>query len=81
MFIKVDVEVTPNLARRFNIPLTGFSVQLPIVVLLKNGAEIDRYPINDKNGVPVKVRHYKEKEIVNNFKIDTIYHQTSTNKK
>lgn len=70
------MENFPVLAKRYSIDVSGYFVQLPIVVLLKNGNEIVRYPANDKNGKPMTVKHYKEKEIIKNFDLENIYLNT-----
>jgi hypothetical protein len=53
--------------------MDSFVVNLPLVVLYRNGEEVFRYPTNDKNGKPIPVRHYKEKEIIRVFDLETIY--------
>ncbi len=75
-YAKIDVDVSPEIAVKYNIITSGIHVQLPLAVLFKNGEEVKRYPWNDKSGKPIKVKFYKEKEIIKYFNLDEIYYQT-----
>jgi hypothetical protein len=56
--------------------INALSVHIPLVILFRNGEEVFRYPINDKNGKPISVKHYKEKEIIRLFDLETIYNNS-----
>jgi hypothetical protein len=72
-FAKVDADAYPSLAERNGLNMDGLYVSLPLIILYRNGEEVFRYPANDKNGKPISVKHYKEKEIIRMFDLETIY--------
>ena len=80
-FARIDVDVSPDIAAKNKVITSGIYVQLPILILFKNGEEVARYPWNDKNAKPTKVKFYKEKEIIKYFDLEDIYHKSiSVNK-
>jgi hypothetical protein len=60
---------------KFGLNMDSISISLPLIILFRNGEEAFRYPANDKNGRPIPVRHYKEKEIIRIFNLETIYNR------
>ena len=75
-FIKIDVDLLPELADRYKISDSFFSSQLPVILLFKNGLEIYRFPGYDSNGKIQSVRVYKEKEIIRLFDLERIHNET-----
>ena len=75
-FAKIDVELLPQIAQEYEISTSAFFSVLPVIILLKNGEMTDKYPHNDKNGKPLKVKYYREKEIVNIFNLENLYLDT-----
>ena len=75
-FALVDIDIVPGIAKEYNVPVSGFFIQLPMIIMFKNGVEDGRYPAFQKKGVPYQVRCYKEKDIVNLFDLDKIYNET-----
>lgn len=76
-FAGVDVDGSADIAAKYKVINSGIHIQLPILVLIKNGEEVKRYPWNDKNGKPLKVKFYKEKEIIKYFDLEDLYHKTN----
>ncbi len=75
-FALLDVDITPSIAREYKVPISGFSVQLPMLIMFKNGVIEERYPSFQKDGVPYQVKCFKEKDLVKLFNIEKIYNDT-----
>ena len=75
-FAKIDVDLNENLCSKYKIYLTGYKINLPYCILFVNGEEKERYPGFDKHGNSLKVKYYREKEIVSIFGLDEIYEKT-----
>lgn len=75
-FGKVDVDANQSLANKYWIKTSGFKINLPYVIMFINGKEDERYPGNDKEGKPLQVRYYREKEIARIFNLNEIYNAT-----
>jgi len=78
-FALIDIDIIPGIAKEHNVPISGFFIQLPMLIMFKNGLEEERYPNFQKKVVPYQVRCYKEKDIANLFELEKIYHETLSN--
>ena len=58
------------LADRYRINTGSYSRQLPSIVLLENGREVQRFPIITKEGKIGKVIRYSGREIANYFELE-----------
>lgn len=72
-FFKINVDNFDKLTKKYNIKLDGFVVELPIVLMFKDGSEFKRYPPIDKNGNTTSARYYSKKELIKYFELDRIY--------
>lgn len=74
------MEVNPDIAKKYNIQITGLSVQLPVLILLKNGKFEDelRYPMADSKGKSLNVKYYSESKIVKLFDLEKLYLRLSS---
>lgn len=75
-FGKVDVDANESIANKFKIKTSGFKINLPYIIMFINGKEEERYPGNDKDGKPLQVRYYREKEIARIFDLEEVYNRT-----
>ena len=62
------------------VEIKGFAVELPIVVLYKNGIEFKRYPSKDKKGNTYQAKYYSKKVIINYFELESIFRELSIGK-
>ena len=69
-FLKIDIDVTPELAERFGINSKGMFVQFPYLIQLQKGSVVKRYPPTDKKGNVLEVKFYKLKEIARYFGLE-----------
>ena len=72
-FAKLDVEIFPEIAKEYNISNSGFTSQLPAIILFKNGEIEETYPGKDSKGRNYQARFYREREIVKIFDLENIY--------
>lgn len=75
-FGKMDVDLNENFAKKMGINLQGFKVTLPYLIMFKNGEEVERFPHNDSKGYPLKIKYYREKDIVDIFELKRIQEET-----
>lgn len=71
-FAKVDVDVCSSLAKTYNITISGFRITLPYVIVFVNGTEYARYPGNDRNGVQIKLKCVREKDLIKYLNLDEL---------
>jgi len=78
-FLKVDIDVNPHIAAKYKIQTSGFSVQLPVLVMFKNGqpTEEGRYPSVDSKGKSYQVKYYSEQKLTKLFDLEKLYLTTS----
>ncbi|CAG8815420.1 20616_t:CDS:2, partial [Dentiscutata erythropus] len=62
-FGKVDLEQYPALAEEYNISLLPTSLDLPTLILLKNGKEISRLPQKIRDGTDEDLNKIKIKPL------------------
>lgn len=74
---KMDVDLNDLFAERLGINLKGLDISLPVLVMFKNGEEIMRMPSVDNRGVRQKIKFFREKDIVETFKLKEILDNTS----
>ena len=65
-FGKMNVDLNENFVENIGINLHK-NVNLPYMIMFKNGKEIERLPGYDNKGKPKKMKYYREKEIVEFF--------------
>ena len=65
-FGKMNVDLNENFVENIGITLHK-NVNLPYMIMFKNGKEIERLPGYDNKGKPKKMKYYREKEIVEFF--------------
>lgn len=75
-FLSINVGKHPNLAKRFNINTTGFSKQLPTVMMVEDGEEVLRFPPVDKDNKVAKVAKYEYKSLLRYFDLESRYLET-----
>lgn len=80
-FYKVDVDINEGIIKSQGVQAGGFSVELPVVVLYKNGTEEKRFPMKDKKGNILQAKYYSKKEIINYFDLERIYVECTSNVK
>lgn len=68
-FAKVDLERYTDLAEEFSIDVSGFTKQLPTVIMFYKGRELRRLPALGKGGKPV-ASTLSESELVRWFELD-----------
>ena len=73
---KIDVDICETLAKNFKVAISGFSVQLPVLILFKNGVEVKRFPMLDKKGKSYQAKYYSKKELIKYFELENIYLDT-----
>lgn len=73
---KINIEVNSTLLERLNINVSGIRVQLPVILLFKNGVEEKRYPPVDKKGKTQSVKYYSKKEMIKFFDLENLYLQS-----
>mmetsp|Transcript_5207 Transcript_5207/g.5180 ORF Transcript_5207/g.5180 Transcript_5207/m.5180 type:complete len:90 (+) Transcript_5207:448-717(+) len=78
-FARIDVENNEHLAKKCAVDNSGFSRQLPSLIVYEDGKEVKRFPPVDKEGYAPKVKSYKTKEIVQFLGIDRRYLATRDN--
>lgn len=66
-FITVNVCKFPELAQSYNINNSGFSKQLPTVMIIEDGEEKLRFPPVDKDNKVAKVAKYDYKILLRYF--------------
>lgn len=59
VFLKVQIDKFPKLASTLQINISGFSRQLPTVIMFKEGEELRRFPEFDESGKVGKVLKYE----------------------
>ncbi len=62
----MNVDLNENFVENIGINLHK-NVNLPYMIMFKNGKEIERLPGYDNKGKPKKMKYYREKEIVEFF--------------
>ena len=75
-FAKVDIDIIPSLCEEYKIVSTGFTSQLPVIIMFKNGEVDEMYPGKDPKGRPYQSRYYREKELTKYFDLENIYLST-----
>ena len=68
----MNVDTNENFVQKIGINLHGYNVTLPYMILFKNGKEIERLPGYDEKGKPRKMKFYREKDIVEVFRLKDI---------
>mmetsp|Transcript_17256 Transcript_17256/g.35548 ORF Transcript_17256/g.35548 Transcript_17256/m.35548 type:complete len:265 (-) Transcript_17256:63-857(-) len=69
-FGKVDVVKYPELAEEFRIDTSGYSWQLPTLILFYKGVEVKRLPPFKSDGTVVKTSRMDEKGVAKVFELD-----------
>eukprot|EP00003_Mantamonas_plastica_P004713 TRINITY_DN1374_c0_g1_i2.p1 TRINITY_DN1374_c0_g1~~TRINITY_DN1374_c0_g1_i2.p1 ORF type:complete len:189 (-),score=52.79 TRINITY_DN1374_c0_g1_i2:687-1253(-) len=73
-FNKIDVGRHPIYAEEYEIDTSGFSTELPTLILFQNGKELGRYPPKPtEEGVKTKRHRYKASDIMKYFDMETLY--------
>ena len=67
----MNVDLNESFVEKLGIDLHR-SVTLPYMIMFKNGKEIERLPGNDSKGKPKRMRYYREKDIVEVFRLKDI---------
>lgn len=75
--IIVNVTQLPEIAKLFNINLSGISRQLPTVILFENGIETQRFPAINDEGKIGKVIKYDSAKLAEWFDLPTRYRETA----
>lgn len=78
-FARIDVEHNEHLAKKCAVDYTGFSRQLPSLIVYEDGKEVKRFPPVDREGNIPRYVVYKVKEIVQYLGIDRRYLATRDN--
>jgi Thioredoxin len=79
-FGKVDVSESKFLAKKCAIDPSGFSRQIPSLILYSEGKELKRFPPVNSSGEVGMVINYKYKEIIKYLGIDRLYLATRNKK-
>ncbi|XP_013776832.1 thioredoxin-related transmembrane protein 2 homolog [Limulus polyphemus] len=77
-FGKIDVGRYPDVAEKFRISMSSFTKQLPTVILFKNGKEVNRRPVFDSYGKPIKF-FFNEENILSVFDLNNVYEECKSN--
>ena len=76
-FCRVDVAIFDKIAQKYSISTDPMSKQIPTLMMLENGKEMDRFPPLPKPGKAQIVPVYNEKNIVKYLEIDHKFYTTS----
>lgn len=66
----------PELAEKYKINTSGWTSQLPTVILLEDGEEVTRFPPVDPSGKHSKVVKYDYKILLRYFDLESRYLET-----
>lgn len=80
IFYSVNVDNLNDVCVSQGIKVDGLSVELPILVLYKDGVELKRFPTKDKKGNTHQARFYSTKELISYFEMERIYSEVLKNK-
>jgi hypothetical protein len=79
-FLQVNVTKLPELAKRYNINTSGFTKQLPTVLILEDGEETQRFPpIKEDNKVD-RIIKLDYKILLKYFDLESRYLETRPKK-
>ena len=70
-FLRMNVDLNESFVEKLGIDLHR-NVTLPYMIMFKNGKEIERLPGYDEKGKPRKMKFYREKDIVEVFRLKDI---------
>ena len=69
-----------SFANKKGITASSFNIDLPVLVLYKDGQEVKRYPPKDKKGNPTQAKFYSKRELINYFELERIYSELLSKK-
>ena len=72
-FLSVNVSRLPEIAKKYQINVTGFTKQLPTVMIIEDGEESLRFPPVDKNNKVPKVAKYDYRLLLKYFDLESRY--------
>ena len=73
-FGEIDIQINENVAKQYQVNLSGLVGQLPCLILFEDGKEKLRFPpIDMANGKYARVTQYKAKELIKYFDLDKRY--------
>jgi len=79
-FGKIDIGRHDDIAKKFKIRTDSMSQQLPTIVLMQDGAGLQKRPVVQTNGKLQKF-HFTEENIVQSFHLNQVYNEVTKGKK
>ena len=79
-FIQINVTNIPELAHRFNINTSGFTKQLPSIVIIEDGEETARFPPIKENSKVDRIIKLDYKILLKYFDLESRYLETRQTK-
>ena len=76
-FAKIDIDVNEELGKKYGVNTHRYQNIIPYIILFVNGKDTERFPGTDKHGNPLRVKYYREKEIVRIFDLEELKRKTS----
>ena len=76
-FAKIDIDENEELGKKYGVNTHRYQNIIPYIILFVNGKDTERFPGTDKNGNPLRVKYYREKEIVRIFDLEELKRKTS----
>ena len=78
-FCRMNVDLNETFVEKLGIHL-HHNVTLPYIIMFKNGKEEERLPGYDEKGKPKKMKYFREKDIVDIFRLKEIIKKENENK-
>jgi len=79
-FGKIDIGRHDDIAKKFKIRTDSMSQQLPTIVLMKDGAGLQKRPVVQSSGKLQKF-HFTEENIIQAFHLNQVYNEVTKGKK
>ena len=79
-FYSVDIDNCNEICLSQNINTKGSYIEIPILILYKNGSEEKRFPMVDKNGKTYQALKYSKKGLISFFDLETIHSEVLKSK-
>ena len=76
-FAKIDIDVNEELGKKYGVNTHRYQNIIPYIILFVNGKDTERFPGTDKHGNPLRVKYYREQEIVRIFNLEELKRKTS----